>query len=125
MTLYRCDDRVTVFLEGEIDLATAPAVGVAVHDCLSQGFGSIDVDLARLTFCDVSGLKVFLAATRCAEAAGGRVRLHGSTAAVRRVFELTGTAFLLDVPRTAPSSRSEELPPMPPVAGRPAASSDQ
>lgn len=125
MTLYRCDGRVTVFLEGEIDLATAPAVGVAVQECLRQGVGRIDVDLARLSFCDVSGLNVFLTATRQAEAAGGRLRLRGSTAAVRRLFELTGTAFLLDAPRTPPVCHPEELPPMPPVPRRPVASGDQ
>ncbi|MFC4036131.1 STAS domain-containing protein [Streptomyces polygonati] len=125
MTLYRRDDRATVFLEGEIDLATAPAVGVALHDCLSRAADSIDVDLTRLTFCDASGLNVFLAATRHAQVRGGRLRLHGSTPAVRRIFELTGTTFLLDTPRAVPSSRSEELPPMPPVPGRPAAFIDQ
>lgn len=122
MTHYRSDNRATIFLEGEIDLATAPAVGTAVQDCLSHGADTIVLDLARLTFCDASGLNALLAAVLYVGVIGGRLRLHGPTPAVRRVFDLTATAHLLEAPATGISSRLTSTLPVP---GRSVVSGDR
>jgi hypothetical protein len=50
MTLDRRQGRATIFLEGAIDLDTAPAVGTVVADCLSRGIGRTEVDLTGTTF---------------------------------------------------------------------------
>lgn len=127
LTTYQCDNRATIFLQGEIDLATAPAVAVAVHSCVGWGAARVDVDLARLAFCDASGLNAFLAASRYMDSIGGRLRLRHPTPAVHRVFDITGAAFLFDHRRTASFSflhpRGDE--PTPPAPGRPAALGDQ
>jgi anti-anti-sigma regulatory factor len=57
---YRGNGRATVFLEGEIDRTTVPAVGAALTACLANRMTEIDVDLAAVGFCDASGLNVFL-----------------------------------------------------------------
>jgi anti-sigma B factor antagonist len=126
LTIYQCDNRATIFLEGEIDLATAPALVAAVRACLSREAVHVDVDLARLTFCDASGVNAFLAASRSLEASGGRLRLRHPTPAVRRVFDVTGTAFLFRRSgAAAPSAlRARGDEPVPPAPGRPAASGD-
>lgn len=125
MTRYRCDDRVTIFLEGEIDLATAPAVGTAVQGCVSRGVRNIVVDLTRLTFCDASGLNAFLTASLYVGAIGGQLRLRGPTPAVRRVFDLTTADFLLDVPAARSSSSVARLPSTLPLPGRSVVSGDR
>lgn len=126
-TAYHCDDRATIFLEGEIDLDTAPAVGVAVQNCVSRGAVRIDLDLSRLVFCDVMGLNAFLTAALYVDAMGGRLLLRRPTPAVHRVFHLTDTTALLGRSGVTPlSSLPPEVDgPVPPGPGRPAASGDQ
>jgi anti-sigma B factor antagonist len=127
MTAYEDDNRATIFLEGEIDLATAADMTAAVRNCLSRGVVHVNVDLARLTFCDLSGLNAFLTASRALDAGGGRLRLRHPTPAVHRVFHLTDTVFLLDHAGTGPlpSLRPKGDEPRPPGPGRAAASGGQ
>ncbi|WP_330456012.1 STAS domain-containing protein [Streptomyces sp. NBC_00820] len=105
MNLHRCNGRATICLEGEIDLPTVPAVRAALTTCQAYHIMDIDVDLTAVTFCDVSGLNVFLAASRRSVAADGRLRLHHPAPAVRLLLDLTGTGFLLaeDRPPVEPS----------------------
>jgi anti-sigma B factor antagonist len=108
-TFYGSGSRATVFLVGEIDADTAPTVGAAVEDCLCRVTDRVDIELAGVSFCDVGGLNVFLAAVLDAAAGDRRIRLRHATPAVRRWFDLTGTASLLDAVRTGgsvPPSRS-------------------
>ena len=87
-----------VALMGELDMSTTPAL----EDCLGrfQGDGVRDIilDLRDLSFMDSSGLHAFLRARNDAEENGHRLHLTGTSGAVRRVFELTETQFLLDEP---------------------------
>lgn len=92
----------TITLAGELDLATGPLVRAALEDCLRREIRTVDIDLADLTFCDASGLDVFLAAADHTAAAGGLLRLHHPQRIVARVLDLTGTRFLLHSPQ--PSS---------------------
>lgn len=127
LTAYEDDNRATIFLEGEIDLATAADVTAAVRNCLNRAVVHVDVDLARLTFCDLSGLNAFLTASRALDAGGGRLRLRHPTPAVHRIFHLTDTVFLFGHagtgPLPSPQPKGDE--PLPPAQGRAAASGGQ
>ncbi|MFH9061394.1 STAS domain-containing protein [Streptomyces coeruleorubidus] len=90
--------RTLIILTGEIDLATAPLVHAALAACVHDGVRTTDVDLTAVTFCDASGINVFLTASRLATDAGMTLRLHGPPPAMARVIELTGSAFLLHEP---------------------------
>ncbi|MBB4950506.1 anti-anti-sigma factor [Kitasatospora gansuensis] len=101
LNVYRHDRgiRASVMLAGELDLATVPLVRAALESCAREGIHTIDVDVSALTFCDVSGLNVFLAAARAAAAAGGSLRLHHPRRALARLLDLSGAGFLLrDLP---------------------------
>ncbi|WP_063781162.1 STAS domain-containing protein [Streptomyces maremycinicus] len=102
-TFYGSGSRATVYLVGEIDADTAPTVGAAVQDCLRRVTDGVDIELTGVSFCDASGLNVFLAAALDAAAGGRRIRLRHATPAVHRLFDLTGTASLLDAVRTGAS----------------------
>ncbi|MFJ3223791.1 STAS domain-containing protein [Streptomyces sp. NPDC086783] len=103
MTSHGSGSRATVFLVGEIDADTAPTVGAVVEDCLRRATDGVDIELTGVSFCDASGLNVFLAAALTAAADGRRIRLRHATPAVRRLFDLTGTASLLDAAGTGAS----------------------
>ncbi|MFD5634207.1 STAS domain-containing protein [Streptomyces sp. NPDC127077] len=94
MILNRCDDRATVFVEGEIDLATVSGVRAALAMCHAYKMTGIDVDLSAVRFCDASSLNVFLAAER-REGSAAHVRLREPPPIVRRLMRITGTEFLL------------------------------
>ncbi|MFD9405262.1 STAS domain-containing protein [Streptomyces sp. NPDC060011] len=104
----RSNGRPTVFLEGEIDSDTAPAVHDALAACHDRTTTGVDVDLGAVSFCDASGLNLFLdVANRSAEWAGD-MRLHRPSRAVLRLLKITGTGFLLadDVTSALPSPDS-------------------
>lgn len=84
-----------VSLSGELDLGTVP---VADHE-LRQAQGQarhVLLDIRALTFIDVCGLNMLLAAGTRARQDGARmVVLHGSSC-VSGIFELTGSDRMLD-----------------------------
>lgn len=85
-----------VALRGELDTATAPLLEESLAPLESNGFTSIMLDLRDLKFLGSSGLRVLLAASERAETNGHRLLLVGATPGARRLFELTGTQFLID-----------------------------
>jgi anti-sigma B factor antagonist len=91
----RDNGRVIVFLDGEIDLSTVPAVRKALETCLAKGETDIDVDLAAVGFCDADGLHVFLDLSQRLAASQGELRLHHPAPVVRRLLDLTSTEYLL------------------------------
>ncbi|MET9897200.1 STAS domain-containing protein [Streptomyces sp. NPDC006446] len=87
--------RAVITLAGEIDLESAPLVRTALERCLDDGVRTIDVDLARVTFCDCSGLNAFLRAAQQTTEAGGTLRLHHPPSTLALILDLTGSGFLL------------------------------
>jgi anti-anti-sigma factor len=87
--------RTRVVLAGEIDRATAPLVLTALTACLRDGVRTADVDLTAVTFCDVSGLNVFLAASWLATESGATLRLHRPPPILTRLIEITGSGCVL------------------------------
>jgi anti-anti-sigma factor len=81
-----------VVLHGELDLAQAERV----HDVLLETAGSTVVDLTDLAFLDAAGLSALLRARRQITAAGHRLVIRGAHGLVRRVFEITHVAHLLE-----------------------------
>ena len=61
-----------------------------------DGVTAIMLDLRELTFLDCAALCSILAARDRASANGHRLILDGASSPARRLFELTGTQFLLD-----------------------------
>jgi anti-anti-sigma factor len=98
-------NRALITLAGEIDMSTAPLVRESLARCLRDGIRTIDVDLTTVTFCDCSGLNAFLEASQLTTAAGGRLRLHHPSAAVSRLFALTGSAALFPAPPAVPAGQ--------------------
>jgi anti-anti-sigma factor len=79
-----------VSVAGELDIATSPDL----DEFLARLDGTVVLDCADLSFIDASGIRTILqAAARLDD-----LRLVDVRPAVRRVFELTDTASLLELP---------------------------
>ncbi|ROT33873.1 STAS domain-containing protein [Micromonospora sp. HM5-17] len=93
-------DVVVVLVAGELDMATAPGLQDQITDLLDKGKNRLVFDLTDLTFCDSTGLSVFVRARTDADEAGGVVRLAAPRRSVLRILEVSG---LVEVLQTYPS----------------------
>ncbi|MGW1810841.1 STAS domain-containing protein [Streptomyces sp. NPDC002078] len=75
-------------LEGELDLASGPAVKAAMDFCLEGGLG-ITADASGLSFIDAAGLRPLAEAQALAERLGQRFRIAQASAELRAVLRLT------------------------------------
>jgi anti-sigma B factor antagonist len=74
----------------EIDIINAPELRSALLVAAADGLGTLVADMTRTRFCDSSGLHTLLAAHKRAQAEGGELLLVIPSAAVLRVFAITG-----------------------------------
>ena len=91
----------TVFTEmhlvGELDLATAPILRTLGEQQVATGHLQVRLDLSRLGFCDVAGLRALLGAQHRLAAAGGRLVLLRPAPLLVRLAVLCGWAGELGV----------------------------
>ncbi|MER8160435.1 STAS domain-containing protein [Streptomyces sp. NPDC094472] len=92
-----CEGWAVLVLAGEVDLALAPALREGVDAVAGEGQSWIVLDLEQVTFMDSAGLGVVVYGMRRAEAHGGRLRLAGPGAQVRRLLQLTGADAVIGV----------------------------
>jgi anti-anti-sigma factor len=86
--LRRFGSTIVIELAGEFDIGTAPIVERALERSEREADGIVLIDLGGLTFMDLTGLRVLLAAhTRL----GDRLRILPGRGPVQRVFEITHT----------------------------------
>jgi anti-sigma B factor antagonist len=81
-------------VSGEIDAHTAPTLAEAID---SSDVSELEVDLSAVEFVDSSGLRVLIDAHQRADADGRVLRLARPSAAVRRLFEISGVDDYLHV----------------------------
>ncbi|GIF50684.1 anti-anti-sigma factor [Asanoa ferruginea] len=91
---------VVVSVGGELDMATAPQLQDQITDLLDRGLSRLVFDLTELSFCDSTGLSVFVRAKNSTDEAGGVVRLAAPQRGVRRILEVSG---LVEVLHTYPT----------------------
>ena len=91
----RVNDTMVVRVDGELDLATAPALWAALERPLADG-DQLVLDLSAVTFIDSTGLSVLLRAYQVLGATG-TLTVRGPNAQARRLFELAGVESLIDV----------------------------
>jgi anti-sigma B factor antagonist len=91
------DGRVVV--AGELDMLTAPRLGMLLMELLHRGYRQVNVDAAGLDFCGAAGLNALCEATRCYRMVGGRLRVVALASCVRRVLILAEVDDQLDIDR--------------------------
>ena len=79
----------------EIDITNAAGLRAALLEAAAHGSRTLVVDMAQTQFCDSAGLNVLARAHKRAQADGGELLLVICTAAVLRIFAVTGIDRLI------------------------------
>jgi anti-anti-sigma factor len=79
----------------EIDITNAAGLRAALLEAVAHGSRTLVVDMAQTQFCDSAGLNVLVRAHKRAQADGGELLLVICTAAVLRIFAVTGIDHLI------------------------------
>ncbi|MGK5676274.1 STAS domain-containing protein [Micromonospora sp. URMC 106] len=81
---------------GEIDMATADALGATITDALHRpGVREVVVDLADVRFLDSSGVRVLVHGVAVGGERGVTLRVEDPQPVVARVLRITGVGALL------------------------------
>ena len=83
-------------MRGELDFATAPTMAAQFDEAMAAGCREFRVDLAQVSFCDASTVRLLLGLERQLCAVGGSLSIVEPARCVRRVFELVGLGGMLD-----------------------------
>ena len=77
-------------LEGELDIATTPALRERLLSVFGPGVRLLIIDLSGVSFCDVSALAVLVATQRRARRLGITVRLAAPRPQMAKLLRVTG-----------------------------------
>jgi anti-anti-sigma factor len=83
-------DGVTIHVQGEIDLATAPLLATALADADGH---RVQVDLSEMTFCDAAGLRELALAH---QRLGTRLHVTGAGPLLRRLAAVLDMEWLAE-----------------------------
>jgi anti-sigma B factor antagonist len=78
----------TVVLDGEIDIATSPAIRESLMAAINAGNVHLAVDMSGVAFIDTAGIGVLVAAANRAREAGGGLSLLAPSRQVRRLLDV-------------------------------------
>ena len=78
----------TVVLDGEIDIATAPAIRRFLMAAISGGDAHLAVDMSGVTFLGAAGIGVLVDAANRAREAGGSLSLLAPSPQVRWLLDV-------------------------------------
>jgi anti-anti-sigma factor len=89
------EDTSIVAPSGELDLATAPALGTALASAAADGATRVVLDLRELTFVDSSGIGIIIKFQRYFGVEGIGFGVVRGDEPVQRAFDIAGVAPLL------------------------------
>ena len=84
------DGEVTIYVEGAIDMAGAPALWDHLSEAIPEARQRLVVDLARTTFLDSTALNLFVRAHKRLVADGAALVLRGPSQLARTTLQVTG-----------------------------------
>ena len=89
-------DVAVITVAGELDHDTVALLRGQIEAVQQRGCHRLVCDLAGLTFCDSSGMGLFVDTHRTTGEHGGWLRLAGASAEIRALFGLVALDRLLD-----------------------------
>lgn len=86
-----------LYVSGELDVSTAPALEHTIARCLDGQGGEFRLDLSGLTFMDSGGAKALLHAHNRVESLGRRLVIVSPTSPVRKILDDMGLDQVIDI----------------------------
>jgi anti-sigma B factor antagonist len=93
-------DGIIVAVSGEVDVCAEGQLQQIMLQIMLERSARIFLDVSGVSFMDCAGLRALLTTRRRAELRGGCMRLIATSAAVRRIIELTGAHEALATERS-------------------------
>jgi anti-anti-sigma factor len=87
----------TIGLDGELDIATAPALEQLLTELERDRWPTVVLDLRHLSFIDSSGIRALLTANRRIGGQGGRLVVRHPARCVRRTLAAIGADRILNL----------------------------
>jgi len=109
--IERSEHEVALVVVGELDLASANRLEQEVAQLRAAGATKIALDLRQVDFIDSTGLRVLISLRNDAKRSAHDLTLVAPPAAVRRIFEITGTRGLFDWRSDHTNRQSASAPP--------------
>jgi len=98
---FERDERRTLVLQGELDMASAPLLESALSEACTGEARDLVLDMSGVEFIDSSGLKAILHGKTLCDSRERAFSLTPATRPAQRVFEATGLVDRLRFRRTA------------------------
>jgi anti-sigma B factor antagonist len=97
IAVVRAREEVRVHAIGELDLAATPKLQAQIGALLADGSEQLTIDLRRVTFIDLTGVRLLLKLAQDASDDGWRLSLIQDHGQVRRILTLTGAVDRLPI----------------------------
>ncbi|GLY11797.1 anti-sigma factor antagonist [Bacillus badius] len=91
------EQQTKVKIAGEIDAYTAPKLRETVFPYTEKDQARIVIDLSEVSYMDSTGLGVFVGLFKSLNANGGTLQLIGLSERLRRLFDITGLADIMNI----------------------------
>jgi anti-sigma B factor antagonist len=104
------DSAVIVAIEGDLDIASVPAVRERLLSLLRPGASLLVIDMSAVRYADASGLEVLVSTQRRAGLLGGTLRLAALQPAVSRILTVTGLSRHLATYLTVQAALADRKP---------------
>jgi anti-sigma B factor antagonist len=85
------------YVEGEIDINTAPDLKKHFEKILSKKAPKLVVNFSKVTYVDSSGLATLVEVLKMMRSYGGKMRLSNLSPKIKSLFEITKLEKLFDI----------------------------
>ena len=97
-------DAAIVDVRGQIDSASAKALGDKLTSLIEAGRTRLIIDLNQVDYISSAGFRVLLVASRFAEESHGKLALCSLAPEVQKLFELTALTDLFEIYTSRPKA---------------------
>ena len=91
------NDMTVCYVEGEIDINTAPDIKKAFEKLTAKKTPKIVINLTKVTYVDSSGLATLVEMLKKMRSYGGRMRLTNMSNKIKSLFEITKLEKLFEI----------------------------
>ena len=95
--IRKTDNQVRIEVNGEIDAYTAPKLKESLKPFEDKKSIHMMVDLSEVTYMDSTGLGVFVGLFKLLRENEGSLKLIGLSPRLKRLFQITGLAEIMDI----------------------------